>query len=290
MTDELTLDIRPSPIAGTWYPGDAERIKREVAAYLQQSSQVRCEGEVKGLILPHAGWYYSGLTAAHALKAIEGHTYQRVIIVSPSHQGYRGHLLTTGHDAYQTPLGIIMVDHRSLSRLTDSLAKKQVVLNPIRNDREHAVEIELPFLQYLLDGQFELIPIMMMDQSLLVAQTLSDALLELINSYPQNEKTLLVASSDLSHFHDQHQANRLDQNLIEGLRDFDPAKFYKLKSNHNAEACGHAAMATVLLAARKLGANQVTIADYRTSGDVSGDLSSVVGYVSAILSTGNEVG
>ncbi len=97
---------------------------------------------------------------------------------------------------------------------------------------------------------------------------------------------MLIASSDLSHFYHQRTANRLDRNLIEGLQNFEPEKFYQLKSTHKAEACGHGAMATVLLTAKKMGANQITIADYRTSGDISGDFNSVVGYVSAIISTG----
>ncbi len=290
MVDKLTLDIRPSPIAGAWYPGEAKQLRHEAAGYLDQATQVEFSGEIKGLILPHAGWFYSGLTAAHALKAIEGHSYQRIIIISPSHQAYRGHLLTSGHDAYQTPLGTIPVDHGFLNHLDDILTEKQVVLNPIRNDREHSIEIELPFLQYLLNDEFKLVPIMMMDQSLAIVRILADTLAASITATSQEEKTLLIASSDLSHFFHQREANYLDHNLIEGLQNFDPAKFYQLKSSHSAEACGHGAMATVLLATRKLGANQVTIADYRTSGDISGDLNSVVGYVSAIISTDNGVG
>lgn len=238
------------------------------------------------LVLPHAGLFYSGLTAAHALKAIVGQDYQRVIIISPSHQPYRGHVLTSQHDAYQTPFDLVPVDHASLEYLTGLLEKDGLQVNAIRRDREHAIEIELPFLQHLLPKGFRLIPLMLMDQSLSLAEMLSDALVKLITSYPADEKTLLIASSDLSHFYQQDQANRLDQNLIEGLQNFEPKKFYQLKSSHKAEACGHGALASVLLTANKLGASQVTIADYRTSGDVSGDLGSVVGYVSAIISTG----
>ena len=286
MNKNAMSDTRPSPIAGTWYSANPAQLRQELEGYLNEAKPPSFEGQVVALVLPHAGLFYSGLTAAHALKAIVGQDYQRVIIISPSHQPYRGHVLTSQHDAYQTPFGLVPIDHISLEQLTTFLENERIQVNQIRRDREHSIEIELPFLQLLLPNGFQLIPIMLMDQSLTLASMLSDALVKLISSYPPDENTLLIASSDLSHFYHQGVANRLDHNLIEGLQNFDPEKFYRQKSNHKAEACGHGAMATVLLTTRKMGANQVTIADYRTSGDVSGDFGSVVGYVSAIISTG----
>lgn len=277
-------DIRPSPIAGSWYPGEPRQLREMLSGFLDNAELPAFSGRVRALILPHAGLIYSGQTAAFALKSIEGQHYNRVIILSPSHQAYRGNLLTSAHEAFQTPLGIVPVDHESLQSLAESLAVEGLVLNQIRNDREHAIEIELPFLQYLLPDGFKLIPLMMMDQTLSTAKTLSIALSDLISSFPQDQPTLLIASSDLSHFYQQDHANRLDQRLIDSLQNFDPTIFYALKSTHQAEACGYGAMATVLLTAQKLGASQVTITDYRTSADVSQDYSSVVGYVSAIIS------
>lgn len=287
MNQPLFDDVRPSPIAGAWYPGDPDRLRASLSSYLAQANAPDFAGEVKALVLPHAGLVYSGLTAAHALKTLEGSDVKRIIILSPSHQAYRGHLLTSAHQAYQTPLGIIPIDREAINFLTEKLVSKNLVVNPIRNDSEHSVEIELPFLQHIFPLGFQLIPLMMMDQSQPMAEALAAALHELILSFPPTEKTLLIASSDLSHFYHQRQANRLDQRLIEVLQDFDLAKFYQIKFLHSAEACGHGAIATVLLTAKKFGANQVTIADYRTSGDVSQDFSSVVGYVSAVVSGDN---
>ena len=286
MNKNAMSDTRPSPIAGTWYSANPAQLRQELESYLNEATPPSFDGQLKALILPHAGHFYSGLTAAHALKAIAGQDHQRVLIISPSHQAYPGHVLTSQHDAYKTPFGLVPVDHASLDILSAFLEKEAVQVNQIRRDREHAIEIELPFLQLLLPDDFQLIPLMLMDQSLSLARTLSDGLVKLISSYPPDEKTLLIASSDLSHFYHQRTANRLDRNLIEGLQNFEPEKFYQLKSTHKAEACGHGAMATVLLTAKKMGANQITIADYRTSGDISGDFNSVVGYVSAIISTG----
>lgn len=288
MAENQTRDIRPSPIAGLWYPGDPEVLRQVLEEDLRQAKPPLISGAVKALILPHAGLVYSGKTAACALKAIEGKNFRRVIIVSPSHEGYPGHIITTEHSAYQTPLGLVPVDQPALQKLGGMLAAEGVRLLPVRRDREHSIEIELPFLQHLLPEGFELIPLMLMDQSLTLAKILSGALASLIESFSKDEAALLIASSDLSHFHHQRQANRLDQNLIKGLENFEPEAFYRLKSGRDAEACGHGAIASILLAAQKLGANQLVVTDYRTSGDVSGDLGSVVGYVSAVITAGEE--
>jgi len=279
-------NIRPSPISGSWYPDDPMRLRRMLVSFLDQAAPPLFSGRVRALVLPHAGLYYSGQTAAYALKAIKGKRFSRVIIISPSHQYYQANVLTSAHDAYQTPLGEVPVDHDSLQTLVSQLKVFGLQLNKISCDQEHSIEIELPFLQYLLPEGFQLIPLMLMDQSLSSAKRLSEELAALITSFPNNEPTLLIASSDLSHFYQQSQANRLDSRLIDSLQNFDPNIFYALKSTRKAEACGYGAIATVLLTAKKLGASQVSIANYSTSGDVSKDFSSVVGYVSAIISEG----
>jgi len=281
------VNVRPSPIAGRWYSSNPVHLRESISAYLENATTPTFSGKIRALILPHAGHCYSGQTAAYALKAIESQQYSRIFILSPSHEYYQGDVLTSAHDAYQTPLGTVPVDRESLLTLSNGLEKHGLSLVAIRNDREHSIEIELPFLQHLLPDGFDLIPLMLMDQSLSTARTLSTHLSDLILSSPDNEPTLLIASSDLSHFYQQGQANRLDQRLIESLQNFDPTIFYALKATHKAEACGYGAIATVLLTAKKLGASQITIADYRTSGDVSKDFDSVVGYVSAIISEGN---
>ena len=115
MKDRLYSDIRPSPIAGTWYPGDPDELTREVENYLHTAPAPAVDGEVLGFVVPHAGLIYSGFTAAHAFKALEGKSRCRVIIISPSHQRYSQPLLTSAHEAYATPLGAIPVDKHSLT-------------------------------------------------------------------------------------------------------------------------------------------------------------------------------
>ena len=286
MADAKGEDFRPSPISGSWYPSDANELSEELRGYIDNAELPAFSGKLSALILPHAGYYYSGQTAAFALKAIQGKSYQRVIILSPSHQAYQGNLITSGHNAYRTPLGMVPVDRKALEILAEKLEQEGLRLNPVRFDREHSIEIQLPFLQEVLTTGFKLIPISMMDQSVSTVKILASILVELLSSFPEGEETLLIASSDLSHYHNQNQANKLDHCLIESLKNFDLIDFYKNINAQKMEACGYGAIACVRLTAQKLGANQLSIADYRTSGDISGDRKAVVGYLSAIISKG----
>ena len=280
-------DPRPSPIAGSWYPGKAEVLRKTIENFLDEAVVPEFEGQPAGLIVPHAGYIYSGLTAAHAFKTLQGRKFTRVIVLSPSHQPYRQPLLTTGHDAYATPLGLVPVDREALRTLNSLLNEDGgLELASVRRDQEHSLEIELPFLQTVLPGGFKLIPLMMVDQSASVVRLLSNALVKLILSFPPEEPTLLVASSDLSHFYSERVANRLDGNLAQAVLEFDLDSFYQHKQRGEMEACGLAPMATVLQTSHLLGADQVTITDYRTSAAVTGDKTSVVGYLSAVISTG----
>lgn len=283
---ELT-DPRPSPIAGSWYPGKPEVLRKAIEGFLEQAVAPAFDGQPVGLIVPHAGYIYSGLTAAHAFKVLQGRQFARVIVLSPSHQPYRQPLLTTGHDSYATPLGLVPVDREALKKLNALLYDDGgPELASVRRDQEHSLEIELPFLQTILPEGFGLIPLMMVDQSASLVRLLSAALVKLIRSFPQDENTLMVASSDLSHFYSERVANRLDGNLAQAVREFELETFYRHKQQGEMEACGLAPMATVLQTCHLLGADQVSIADYRTSAAVTGDRSSVVGYLSAIISTG----
>jgi len=279
-------DPRPSPIAGSWYPGKPEVLRRMIEGFLEQAAVPEFEGQPVGLIVPHAGYIYSGLTAAHAFKAIVARQFTRVIVLSPSHQPYRQPLLTTSHDAYSTPLGLVPVDRQALTTLESFLRESNLELSAVRKDQEHSLEIELPFLQITQPEGFGLIPLMMVDQSAALVRVLSDALVRLILGFPQEERTLMVASSDLSHFYSERVANRLDGNLAQAVQQFELEDFYRHKQHGEMEACGLAAMATVLHTSHLMGADLVTVADYRTSAAVTGDRSSVVGYLSAVISTG----
>jgi hypothetical protein len=254
-----------------------------IAGFLSAAPALHFEGRLQGLIVPHAGYMYSGQTAACAFKALDGQTFSKVVVISPSHQSYRAPLLTTGHEAYSTPLGDVRVDQKSLATLHAGLEPFRLGLTGIRNDREHSLEIELPFLQAILGRSFTLVPIMMVDQRQSVADALSATLARWMLDLPKSEKVLLVASSDQSHFYTQHQAERMDGAVIKGLEAQNIDLLYHLDAEGKGEACGLGPMATVILTCRILGNSQLRVCDHRTSAAVTGDESSVVGYTSAIL-------
>lgn len=274
------VNIRPSPIAGTWYEGDPVRLARAVDAYLDAARLPALDGEIVAVIAPHAGHRYSGPVAGYAFAALRGRTFERVAVVSPFHNFDVHPLLVAAHSAYSTPLGEIAVDKESLLEL-DVVLKSELGfgLTPIARDREHSLEIELPFLQRALTGGFSLVPVMIRGQEPAVARGLGLALAQVL----KDKNALLVASTDLSHFYDQQTANRLDAEMLKRFESFQPEKIFEAERTGKGFACGHAAVAAVLHAARELGADRVQVLHYATSGDVTGDFSQVVGYGAAVV-------
>ena len=270
------LDVRPSPIAGTWYEGNAKNLTRVVDDYLNNARLPELDGEVVAVIAPHAGHRYSGAVAGYAFAVVKNLKPDLVVVISPFHNLANYPLLTTAHDAYGTPLGNIEVDKSALEELSSHL---DIPITPVFADKEHSLEIELPFLQRALTGDFKLLPIMIRAQEVDVARKLGLALAKVL----KDKNALLVASTDLSHFYDQTTANMLDAEMLKRFESFDPESIFEAEHTGKAFACGHAAVAAVLWASCELGANKVQILRHATSGDVTGDLTSVVGYGAGVV-------
>lgn len=272
-------EIRPSPIAGTWYSGDPAQLQAQVDQYLEDADLPDLQGQVVALVAPHAGHRYSGRTAGYAFSAVDGQTFDLVVIVSPMHAPYPATLLTSAHQAYSTPLGPVWIDQEALDALDETLSQDGLSLTPIANDQEHSLEIELPFLQRALRGEFRLLPIMVRSLSPLVARRLGTALAKVLIG----KNALLVASTDLSHFYTEEMARVLDHEMLRRIRSFAPDRLFEAERTGKGFACGVAAVAAVLWAARELGANSVEILHHSTSADETGDRGSVVGYGAAVV-------
>lgn len=272
------MDIRPSPIAGTWYPGNPDRLMRTVDDFLNRADTAVITGKIWGVVAPHAGYRYSGQVAAHAFACLKGLQPDLVVVISPLHQMHHASLLTTAHDAYETPLGVVEVDRAAVEQVRQALQKLGVGLTAVSHDHEHALEIELPFLQQVL-GSFTLLPIMLRNQDPLIAQALAQALAGAL----KGRDAILIASSDLSHFYPQALANEFDGEILRRVAAFDPQGVLTAEEEHVGFACGRGAIAAVLWAAQALGADQVTILNYATSGDATGKFDSVVGYGAAVI-------
>ncbi|OGO19734.1 MAG: AmmeMemoRadiSam system protein B [Chloroflexi bacterium RBG_16_48_8] len=271
-------DIRPSPIAGTWYPRNPDILRQSIDAQLLAAEIPPLQGEVLGVVAPHAGHRYSGDVAAHAFKCFEGLEPEIVVVVSPLHSHYPGDVFTTEHDAYSTPLGEIPVDLELLDLLNERI-RGHIVFKKIRQDSEHSLEIELPFLQRVLPHPFRLLPLMILNQTSSIAETLGQVIAQLL----KGKSSLFVASSDLSHFYPAVVAREYDEAFLSRIEAFDPEGVVNAEREGVGFACGRGAIATVLWAARQLGADQVKLLRYAHSGDVTGDHHSVVGYGSALI-------
>ena len=279
-------DLRPSPIAGRWYPSEAGALRQTVDGYLAAAAPADdlLRDQVVGLLTPHAGLMFSGPVAAYAFRAVQGAQVEVVALVCPSHFHADGPALTSGHQAYVTPLGAVPVDHAAVEQVRAALAaslgrRPERALVAIRDDQEHAIEIELPFLQRTLAGEFSLLPIMLRDQGDEMAQALAQAL----SGALAGRRALLVASSDLSHYFAQPVAELLDAEMLRQVAAFDPRGVLDTQAEGRGQACGPGAIAAVLWAAGALGASQARVVRHATSGDVSGDFDQVVGYGAAVF-------
>ncbi len=274
------ITVRPSPIAGTWYDGDPDRLRQTIDDYIENAELPKISGDVMGLVSPHAGYRYSGSVAGHAFKCVKGKSYDVVVVISPMHQYYPKPILTSAHSAYRTPLGDIPLAAQKLDEINAALKMKiDMEMTRITYDQEHSLEIELPFLQRALKGSFSLIPIMLRNQS----RQLSKALGLILAESLRDHTCLFVASSDLSHFYPEPEANELDHIVLEQVTNFSPDGLFDLKDEGKDHACGLAAIASVLWATKELGATKVTLLKHNTSASATGDKSSVVGYGAAAI-------
>ncbi|MGA2400098.1 MAG: AmmeMemoRadiSam system protein B [Syntrophobacteraceae bacterium] len=275
--------IRESVIAGTWYPTDPALLKEELVRYLERARPPRLEGELTGLVVPHAGYLYSGRVAAWSYRLLLEHQFDRVLVLAPSHHaGFAGASIYN-MGGYRTPLGIVPLDRE----LIDELYKHADIIRyiPQADSMEHSLEIQLPFLQIVLSA-FNLTPVIMGTQRYEFCLKLAQAIAETCS----HKRVLIIASSDLSHYYPYEEAKRLDGVCLDRLNALDPEGLAEDVENQRTQACGAGPLITLMIAAKKLGADRSTVLNYANSGDVTGDRSGVVGYAAAAIYRSTEHG
>jgi AmmeMemoRadiSam system protein B len=233
---------------------------------------------------------YSGPVAGYAFAAVRNLQPDVVAVVAPMHYPYPQPLLTTAHAAYHTPLGDVRVHQEAVTRLSEAVERRlgfPIVQAP--NDPEHSLEIELPFLQHIYPDGFQLIPVMVREQTVQAAQALGESLAGLVQAGGplEGKRLLLVGSTDLSHFYPQKTAEALDSEMLEQVAEFNPQGVIRIEDEGKAFACGRGALAAVMFAAKALGADRAVVLRHATSGDVTGDLDQVVGYGAAAFIKSN---
>jgi AmmeMemoRadiSam system protein B len=275
------MAVRKAAVAGTWYPAAAAELTRQVQFYVGQASTagrrvVPETAELIALIAPHAGLVYSGPVAAHAYSLLRRREFDTVILVGPSHYvGFEGASVWSA-GAFETPLGDLEIDETLSAAIV--AACPLVSDRPEAHRREHSLEMQMPFLAALA-LPVRIVPIVMGFQTRETAFALGDALA----SVTRGKRVLLVASSDLSHFYDAETAALLDEQVISRIDEMDDDGLMTLLEAKADHACGGGPMVSVLRAARLTGATRAAVIRYADSGDVSGDKTSVVGYLSAAI-------
>jgi AmmeMemoRadiSam system protein B len=272
----VNKDIRKSAIAGSWYPGNPGTLRADIDEFFQHVHEGKIDGQIMGLIAPHAGYAYSGQIAAYSYSTIRGDKFDAVVVIGPSHRTYFHGVSVYGKGGYETPLGVVPVDVSLANRI---MATHDLISHiPAAHLQEHSVEIQLPFLQVAL-GDFNFVPLVMGDQSQHTCEALADSICAAV----EGQKVLVVGSSDLSHFHSYDTAAKLDHVAISRIRNMDGQGLLVDLGNDACEACGGGPMVVTMMVSKKLGANGAELLKYANSGDVTGDKKSVVGYVSAVF-------
>ncbi len=274
-------DIRKPAVAGLFYPAHPGELAKTIADLYSRVEKEPIGGVPIALIVPHAGYPYSGHTAAKAYKLLDGEQFETVVVVSPSHRVFfKGSSVYDG-GGYETPLGVVEID-RELARKIASIHPSVYLSNMGHASGatrgEHALEVQLPFLQIVL-GKFKLVAIVMGDQEEDSINSLGETLAAVL----KGTNTLLVASTDLSHFHSQKVAERLDSAIKKAVERFDPDLLVDTLESGEGEACGGGIVAAVMKAAKRLGGKEVDFLEYTTSGETTGDFQEVVGYLSAAI-------
>jgi AmmeMemoRadiSam system protein B len=230
---------------------------------------------VAGLIAPHAGYVYSGKTAAYGYKTIEGMDFENVIVISPSHREYFKGISIYSGDAYETPLGKILVNQDLSEKL---ISESEIIYSGTEGHKyEHALEVQLPFLQTVLKD-FKLIPMVIGDQRREFISELADVLASVTD-----DKTLLVASSDLSHFYTKEQAKILDDRVVDHINHFKYEELLNDIESKRCEACGGGGIVALMRALKLKNYSNSKVIAHTDSGDITGDDKEVVGYLSAII-------
>lgn len=275
-TDDARPDegVRGAAVAGMFYPDDPHELAETIEELTREAAS-QGGGHIRGIIAPHAGYMYSGPTAARAYGRLAGATYETVVVVAPSHREFFEGVSVFEGTAYRTPLGTVEVDVKLREEL---IANCPCVHASFAGHRdEHAVEVHLPFLQQML-GRFRFLPLVIGHQTPETCFELGKGLARVL----EHRDALLVASTDLSHFYPDETARNIDAVMIADVRRFDGDGLMAHLTGGAAEACGGGPTVAVMTALKTLGATRMDVVDYATSGDVTGDRRNVVGYLGAI--------
>ena len=277
------MEVRTPAVSGTFYPDDQQELKSLIHdCFTHQIGPgkippTNSDQKIYGVICPHAGFVYSGPVACHSFYSISSSTSKLAIITGPNHYGIGQNIASMIDTSWETPLGLMEVDSESALELKEGLDILE--LDSFSHSKEHSIEVQVPMLQEIFSHEMKILPVSLINQEQQTATKVGSAIAKIAHK----KDALLIGSSDFTHYEENEFAHRQDLALIEPILKLDVDEFYKILYERKVTACGFGAIASTMTACKELGATEGKLLKYATSGDVSGDKSSVVGYASIIF-------
>ncbi len=280
------METRTAVAAGRFYPSSKAALIAAIEdCFLSEQGPGKLplktpvgQGEaIIGLVCPHAGYIYSGATAAHGFLKREGRVPNTVIIVGPNHSGRGAPVSIYPQGQWRTPLGDVQVNQHLAEKIVD--CSQRGLADYAAHAVEHSIEVQLPFLQYLYGNDFDIVPVCLRDQAWETSRELGAAIYAAIDE----SMPLIIASSDFTHYESAAIAEEKDHKALERIGQMDPQGLMSVVNSLQISMCGHGAIATMLVAAKKLEAAKADVLTYQTSGSITGDLDSVVGYAAVAV-------
>ena len=284
-SSSLSEEIRRPAVSGAFYSADKEVLTKMIRGFLANVEKLDVEREILAIIVPHAGYVYSGQVAAYSFKQLEGRRIDSLVLICNSHTGYFSGIAIDGRDLWQTPLGLVEVDKELADKLVT--IDGSIQYNNTPHERDHTLEVQLPFLQTVLEGDFKIVPV-------LFGNTPDEGYKKLAKALAENlgENDIIVISTDMSHYPRYEDANEIDQETLEIIKDRDMSgleryiRDIKTKdiAGEDTLLCGIDGVRTIIELSNILQSPSIEILKYANSGDVEiGDKSRVVGYGSVII-------
>ena len=277
------MKIRPPAVAGSWYAGTSAGLRVQIEECFTHkfgpgklpSVVEKGSRSIVGLVCPHAGYIYSGPVAAQAYYKLATDGKPDVIIIfSPNHTGLGSALAAMNEGAWRTPLGEVEIDTQTANQI---IRESRIIdVDDRAHAYEHSIELQLPFLQYLYGSAFKFVPICFLMQDLESSREVGRAVAKALSG----KNGLMIASTDMTHYEPQERAQRKDKMVINAVLKLDEEQLHSTIESQNISACGYGPVIATMTAAKSLGAERAQLLSYKTSGDITGDFSSVVGYAS----------
>ena len=278
------VKIRRPAVAGIFYPSNPIELNQTIERSFKDQGfgpnkmpPSDSKRRIYGIVSPHAGYIYSGAVAANGFYEVSSMEFDDVVMIGPNHYGIGTGVAAMSEGLWETPLGQVEIN-QDLS-LEISRNSEIIDLDEFAHSRDHCLEVQLPFVQYIKKEKFRIVPIILIMQDRQTADDIGQS----IAQSTINTNSLLVASSDFTHYESNSEAHRKDGELIDAILSLDVLKFYTTLERENVSACGYGAIASIMTAAKKLGATKGELLKYATSGDIIGDTNTVVGYSSIVF-------